>query len=424
MDIQLLFKQLGSIRAVVRETGFSRNTLRRMLRTDTPPTFNKPVRKRGVDDFADYLTRRFTEHGLSAERLPGEIKAQGFTGSIHMVRRFVRKLRPLRVSAATATVRFETPPGTQAQCDWAYCGRHPDRAGRPVSVYAFVMVLGFSRAMFVRFTTSMNLGTLIDCHREAFTFLGGVPAEVLYDNMKQVRLEDGKPDPAFVDFASHHGFAVKTCRVRRPRTKGKVERMVDYVKDNFLLAREFADLEDLNTQARAWLDTTANTRMHATTGHRPADLLASEREHLTPMSSVRPYAFIEKHPRKVAAESMVSFRSSRYSVPPAFVGREVTVELAHEGRTLVIRSGDVIVAEHPPASRPGESVAQKAHLDELWKLAMQRTPTPLPDWKLTFDHAVAVTPLERYEKLIDPRMTGAELNGDQARPMAGMEVLS
>jgi transposase len=410
MDIHLLFKQLGSIRAVAKQTGYSRNTVRRMLRTDTPPVFDKPARRTGVDDFKEYLTRRFTEHGLSAERLLAEIRPQGFAGSIHMVRRFLKKLRPMRVAAATATVRFETAPGLQAQCDWAYCGRHPDRSGRCVSVYAFVMVLSFSRMMFIRFTTSMDLGRLIECHRDAFAFFGGVPREVLYDNMKQVKLEDGKLNPTFVDFASHHGFAIQTCRVRRPRTKGKVERGIDYVKDNFLLGREFFGLEDLNSQGVAWLDGTANVRVHATTGQRPVDLLSGEREHLTPIDSIRPYTFIERHPRKVAAESMVSFRASRYSVPPQYVGRQVTVELTSEGGSVLIRSGDVIVAEHQPASRRGESVMDRKHLAELWKLAMQRTPVPLPHWKLNFDHAVEAAPLEQYQRLaMEPAPIGLEV---------------
>ena len=425
MDIQFLFKELGSIRAVAKQTGYSRNTVRKMLRSKEPPVFEKPVRHGGVDRFKEYLSKRFTEHGLSAERLLEEIRPQGFTGSIYMVRRFLRTLRPLRAAAATATLRFETAPGHQAQCDWAYCGRHADRGGRSISVYAFVMVLGFSRAMFVKFTTSMSLGTLIDCHRQAFEFFGGLPAQILYDNMKQVRLEDGKLNPAFVDFAAHFGFAIKTCRVRRARTKGKVERMVDYVKDNFLLAREFADLEDLNSQARAWLENTAHARVHATTGHRPADLLSSEREHLKPLDSIRPYTFIERVARKVAKESMVSFRSSRYSVPPAHVGREVTVELSGDQRSVIIRSGDAIVAEHRAAAKPGESITSKEHLDELWKLALQRQPAPLPNWKLTFDHAVAATPLEQYENLFDmPAVTVTTSNPDAVNfPVAAMPVV-
>lgn len=401
MDVQLLFKQLGSIRAVAKQTGCARNTIRRMLRSQSPPAFDKPCRTSGVDAFKDYLTSRFTEHGLSAERLLEEIRPQGFTGSVHMVRRFLRKLKPMRAAAARATVRFETAPGLQAQCDWAYCGKHTDREGRLISVYAFVWVLSFSRTLYVHFTTSMNMATLLNCHRRAFDYLGGVPQEVLYDNMKQVRLDEGKLNPAIVDFAAHCGFAVRTCRVRRPRTKGKVERMVDYVKDGFLAGREFAGLEDLNSQALAWLDQTANVRIHATTGRRPVDLLQSEKAHLTPIQSLRPYAFVERHGRKVASESTVSFRSSRYSVPPQFVGREVTIELSGDQRLVVIRSGELIVAEHAVARSRGESITQKEHLDELWKLAAQRMPVPLPSWKLGFDQVVAAAPLERYQQLFE-----------------------
>jgi len=104
---------------------------------------------------------------------------------------------------------------------------------------------------------------------------------------------------------------------------------------------------------------------------------------------------------------MVSFNASRYSVPPAYVGREVTVELAGDTGTVIIRSGDAIVAEHPAASRRGESVTRKEHIDELWKLALQRTPAPLPNWRLTFDHAVAVTPLDRYERMVDRPVVAA-----------------
>jgi transposase len=219
MDIQILFKELGSIRAVAKQTGLSRNTVRKMLRAGKPPTFQTARRGSGVEGFEEYLARRYAEHGLSAVRLLEEIRPQGFAGSIHMVRRFIQTLRPMRQAAATATLRFETPPGQHAQVDWAYCGRHPDRSGRPVGVYVFVMVPGFSRMLHVRFTTSMRLADLIDCHRRGFDFFGGVPASILYDNMKQVRLDDGKLNPALLDFASHFGFTVNTCRVRRARTK-------------------------------------------------------------------------------------------------------------------------------------------------------------------------------------------------------------
>jgi hypothetical protein len=107
----------------------------------------------------------------------------------------------------------------------------------------------------------------------------------------------------------------------------------------------------------------------------------------------------------VASESTVSFRSCRYSVPPAYVGR--TVEVSCEGAKLVVRSGDLIVAEHEAAARPGSCVMDKQHLDELWKLAAQRTPQPLPSWRLTFDQSVAATPLNHYERFACGQGTSA-----------------
>src|SRR5207237_4119775 len=112
-------------------------------------------------------------------------------------------------------------------------------------VYDFLMLLGFSRMLYVEFTKSMDTAALIRCHQNAFTCFGGVPATVLYDNMAQVRLVGGQLNPLFVDFAAHYGFAVKTHRPYRPRTKGKVERMVEFLKDNFLNGRTFASFDDL-----------------------------------------------------------------------------------------------------------------------------------------------------------------------------------
>lgn len=110
--------------------------------------------------------------------------------------------------------------------------------------------------------------------------------------MRQVIVRPGLINPRFRDFADHHGFEPKAHRPCRPRTKGKVERMVSYMKDNFLAGRSFASLEDLNTQGRNWLDTVPNVRLHATTGARPVDLLEKERLHLTPMGDVAPYQII------------------------------------------------------------------------------------------------------------------------------------
>lgn len=326
-------------------------------------------------------------------RLIDEIKPMGYTGSVDTLRRFLATLRPINTAAAKATVRFETPPGQQGQADWAYCGRFPDTQGKIVPIYVFVFVLGFSRSLFVRFTTSMDVRVLIECHQHAFEYLGGWPREILYDNMKQVKIGPNEWNPLFLDFANHHGFTIKTHRVRRPRTKGKVERMVFYVKDNYLNGRSFADLDDLNAQALQWLENTANARQHATTRCRPADLLVQEG--LVPTSSMPAYKCYPSWLAKVNAESFVRIQGSRYSVSPVHVGQSVLVTLREQ--KIVIRSGDLIVAEHIKADKKGSCIASKEHLSELWKLALASSSGPLPHWQMNFRQEVETASLSQYD---------------------------
>lgn len=263
MDLHALRREGHSIKAIARLSGLSRNTVRRQLRLEAPTTFRSPARPSCLDPHKAYLEKRLGECSLSAVRSLAEIRPMGYAGSIDVLRRYLHGLRGERRKKSRLTVRFETPPGKQAQAGWAHCGRFPTPTGAILSVYAFVMVLGFSRMLYVEFTTSMRLAVLLACHLNAFRFFGGVPAEILYDNMKQVRLEPGQLHPLLVDFAGHHGFAIKTHQVRRPRTKGKVERAVHFVEDNFLAGRSFVDLGDLNAQRLPWLDA-ANGRIHGT----------------------------------------------------------------------------------------------------------------------------------------------------------------
>jgi len=270
-----------------------------------------------------------------------------------------------------------------------------------VPIYAFVFVLGFSRSLFVRFTTSMDVRVLIKCHQYAFEYLGGWPREILYDNMKQVRLGPNEWNPLFLDFATHYGFTLKTHRIRRPRTKGKVERMVFYVKDNFLNGRAFCSLDDLNAQSMHWLDNTANTRQHATTRCKPADLLAQEG--LIPISSMPSYKVCPTWSAKVNSESFVQIQGSRYSVSPDHVGQSVVVMLREH--KIIIRSGNLIIAEHDKAERRGSCVASKEHLSELWKLSLAACEGPLPHWQMNFRQDVAAAPLSQYDTVESEDLT-------------------
>lgn len=394
MDIRSLHKEGHSIKAIARMTGRSRNTIRRVLREAGFTGFQKPPRASCLDSHKPYLRQRYEECGLSAVRLLPEIQAMGYSGSIATLRRYLHSLKPEQERLRKLTVRFETPPGKQSQVDWAYCGRFPDPAGHLLPVYVFVLVLGFSRMLYIEFTSSMKLPALMRCHLNAFDFLGGWTREILYDNMKQIRLSPGELHPWFVDFAAHYGFAIKTHRVRRPRTKGKVERMVHYVKDAFLNGRSFADLGDLNTQARNWLANTANCRVHATTRQRPIDLW--KQEQLTALDSMARYPLCEFVSRKAGFDGFVRFQRGRYSLPPEYAGQ--TVLIGQREQQIVIRSHDLIVAEHRPAQKAGETVADPAHVAALWKLSLHPGKTPPPRWQLTFDQQVQATPLAVYQE--------------------------
>jgi len=396
MDLKVLAAQGHSIRTIAQMTGLSRNTVRRALREPAPQPFRVPERRSKVDQFRDYIRNRYQECALSAVRITEEIRAMGYSGSVDTVRRIVRTLREPARLQEKLTVRFETPPGHQAQVDWASVGRFKNQEGKIVPIYVFVMVLGFSRHMYIEFTTSMKAAVLISCHLRAFSYFGGWPQTLLFDNMKQVKLGPEEWNPLFIDFASHYGMAVRTHRVRRPRTKGKVERMVDYVKDSFLNGRSFVDVDDLNAQGLDWLARVANVRLHATTGRRPVDLLESE--NLTGAGTTAPYRITERAIRKVDAEGFVRWRGSRYSVPPAESGRVVLI--SQGDHKITIKSKDLIVAEHVASNRRGATVTMEEHVAQLWKLSLEKPARPTRRWDVTFEPAVAQAPLGSYEEVI------------------------
>ncbi len=406
MDAKALLREGLSQREIARRTGFSRNTIARLADQPAPPPPPRRPRASKLDPFKPYLTERFQECPLSAVRLLEEIRPMGYDGGPAVLRRFLVTLRTAQRARATATVRFETPPGKQAQVDWAAVGTFPTPEGETVKISAFVMVLGFSRMLYVEFTTSMELPVFLACHQHAFAYFGGCPRELLYDNMAQVKLI-GSPEynPLLLDFAGHYGFTPRLCRVRRPRTKGKVERMVGYLQDNFLAGRTFADLADLNAQAQHWLAHTANVRLHATTGQRPVDLLPNEA--LPPFAACRPYLLTQKEVRAVSAEGYVFLDGSRYSVHPDHVGKTVLVEVG--AQRVRVRAGDLILADHARAPRPGTCMADPEHVAACWKLCLPRpaaappeptaAPPRAPAWQLTFSDAVATTPLSTYAAL-------------------------
>jgi transposase len=201
---------------------------------------------------------------LSAVRLLEEIRAAGYAGGYSQLKALVRQVRP--VPPPAPIIRFETPAGRQAQVDFARF--RFDWGVR----YALLVVLGYSRLLWCRFYARQDMRTLVSGLEEAFLAFGGVPRELLFDQMKTVitrdlRLEGGAlvRNAEFLRFARHWGFTPRACRPYRAQTKGKVERPVRYLRGNLVYGRDFLHDADLDHQTRHWLDRVANVRVHATT---------------------------------------------------------------------------------------------------------------------------------------------------------------
>ena len=220
---------------------------------------------------------------LTAVRLFKEVRAAGYPGSYNQVKRYVRKVRPR--PPEEPVVRFETAPGRQGQVDFAHF-RLPwgER-------YALIVVLGYSRLLWVQFYTRQTMKALMHGLESSFSYFGGVPRELLFDQMKAVVIEYGRYDdgalvenPEFMRYAYHWNFRIRACRPYRAQTKGKVERPIRYLRESFFYGRTFTSDDDLNAQALHWLETEANVRSHATLKERPLDRFECERLELTRFS--------------------------------------------------------------------------------------------------------------------------------------------
>lgn len=286
MEIQILYKQGVSQREIAKRLGISRNTVKKYLKHSGKPSYTRSVRPSKLDPYTAYLKERLT--AALPEKLPAtvlfrEIKAQGYTGGETLVRGYLRQLRP--AGTMTPVQRFETAPGHQAQVDWGVM-----RSGKQ-PLYAFLMVLGYSRMLYVELTTDMHYETLQGCHVNAFEYFGGVPREVLYDNMKTVVLQrhayaagGHRFHSGLWQFAKTYGVTPRLCRPYRAQTKGKVERMVRYLRESFYrpLSTRLAqlglqlDVGTANFHARRWLDEVANCRVHQTLKCQPVSRLADE----------------------------------------------------------------------------------------------------------------------------------------------------
>ena len=338
------------------------------------------------------------EAPYSAQRIYEKLLEQGFQGKTSIVREHVATLK--QSLEAKATVRFETMPGLQGQVDWGYFEDHTVcENGIHKKLYCFLMILGYSRTRYIEFVTDMSTCTLIRCHINAFRYMGGYPQEILYDNMKQVVIKrllkqsDSEMNKQFEDFSGFYGFKPVLCRPYRGQTKGKVERTVSFVRDNFMVGIEYQSLLDLNNQAIQWCNK-VNDKLHSTTHERPWDRL--RQECLSPLN--REYIIDKINLRRVGKDCLISYAQTKYSVPAAYVGRDVSV-IVLENMLAIYADGKQIALHRLSSGQAGMAINPQHYKSILEKQRFE-TDNLLLRHSALIDVAVHPADLSVYDQII------------------------
>jgi len=301
---------------------------------------------------------------LTASRLFAMVRERGYPGGYDHFRYIVSLYRPR--PAAEAYLRLRTLPGEQAQVDWGHFGHVViGRARR--TLMAFVMVLSYSRQIFLRFFLDARIENFLRGHEAAFRSFGGISRVVLYDNLKSAVLERHgdaiRFNPALLDFAAHYRFEPRPVAVRRGNEKGRVERAIQYCRTSFFAARSFVDLDDLNAQADAWCQgIAADRRCPEDPAHTVREAAAEEAPLLLTLPD-NPYPVVERVPVSVGKTPYVRFDLNDYSIPHIHVRRTLTV-LAEPG-TLRIVDGQNVIATHRRSYDKGAQIENPEHIRAL-----------------------------------------------------------
>jgi transposase len=335
-------------RAISRRLRCSRHTVAAALESDQPPRREVQRRTSLLDDYQAKIAVLLVKYPeLSAVRIREEIarSPDGYTGSVSLVRRYLRKVRPAR-GRVYQEVHYE--PAQAMQVDWGECGCvRIGNTTRKVSV--FVAVLCYSRMIYIEFTLSQRKEEFYRGIVHALEFFGGSPRAIIFDNLKAAVLNGSGRDaclhPDFLALCGYFCLQPIACERRDPESKGIVEGGVRYVKHNALAGRaeELTRFGDYLALAPQWRDHVANVRMHETTRERPVDRFQQERSLLRALPAI-PFDTDEAVPAVVNPHARIEFDGNRYSVPPRFVRQPVTIRASRDD-VRVLHEGQ-LVAQH------------------------------------------------------------------------------
>lgn len=320
--------------AMARIMGCDPRTVKRYLEGYEPKKKRKILKKSKLDEFKETIISKL-EIGCTSMAIFKFIQKDGYTGSYSLVADFVQKHKVEQIKKAT--IRFETAPGLQAQVDWKENLKMISKQWELFEVDIFLMVLGYSRTKFVKLTSNKTQKTLFECMNEAFKYFGGIPKEIVFDNMATVvdrvnsRIGNVKLNTKFVQYSKDIGFNPITCRIYRPQTKGKVESLAKLVDRLQVYNHEFETYEELEKIVKMFMNE-INNEISQGTNMKPIERLTKETKYLLPLPNqeiLNAYTTSSKE-YKVSKESMIAYKGQKYSVPTYLIGKSVSVKETDE----------------------------------------------------------------------------------------------
>jgi transposase len=332
--------------------GINRRTVARMLASEEPPRYRRARAGSQLDRFEPVLRRLLEEWPqLKAPRATEVLREYGYAGSVDVVRRRLRELRPRTVRPAQRT---GYRPGQVLQLDWAEMPTRPKVAGRERRVYALVASLPYSGAQTAFFSFDLTIESFLEGHARAFEWLEGVARECVYDNLRSVVARRERDEivwnQRFLHLRGHYAFHAHACTPATPREKGSVEAAVRYLKSGFWPARRFASLGELDSQYADWRDEVCNRRRHASGRFLVEQRLEEERRALRPLPPER-FDWSAARMVRVPADGYLRHGGCFYRAPTSLVQQRV--ELRSNRDEVWIRAHGITVAIYRRCYQPG-----------------------------------------------------------------------
>lgn len=327
-------KEIMSKAAMARIMGCDPRTVKRYLEGYEPKKKRKVLKESKLDKFKETIISKL-EIGCTSMAIFKFIQKDGYTGSYSLVADFAQKHKEEQIKKAT--IRFETAPGLQAQVDWKENLNMISKHGEIFEVNIFLMVLGYSRTKFVKLTSDKTQKTLFECMNEAFKYFGGIPKEIVFDNMatvvdrKNSRIGNVKLNTKFLQYSKDIGFNPITCRIYRPQTKGKVESLAKLVDRLQVYNDEFETYEELDKIVKMFMKE-INNEISQGINQKPVERLEKETKYLLPLPNQEILNAYTTSPKeyKVSKESMITYKGQKYSVPTYLIGKLVSVKETNE----------------------------------------------------------------------------------------------